>query len=231
MKVLRLGLHALAMATVVVHPQALSLVGKDAARQQPPQVRSQNYQPLPPVATAGVAFSPPVLAASAPAPAGAAAPGPAPATAASNVALTADYQCIANPSLCTCPRTRVACAVASRDCEAQVKTLGSTVGQAHVDNYLSKFDHPLLNTLQLSAVTSSVLRRLADHGDASGSSLPSVAASCTAEEQQEMADCLEFMRACAESRQQMVKSLKDLQQDTEWMDSHPLTPPGAYSWP
>mmetsp|Transcript_64399 Transcript_64399/g.119747 ORF Transcript_64399/g.119747 Transcript_64399/m.119747 type:complete len:192 (-) Transcript_64399:22-597(-) len=141
------------------------------------------------------------------------APSPPPGAAAASITATS---CVRTPSACTCPEVRQACAVASRDCEAQVKALGGTAKQAHIDNYLSKFDHPLLNTMLQLDVTE-------------GSNANSV--SCTVDEQKEMADCMFFLGSCEKTKQSMVLALRDTQRDTEWMDKHPLTPPGMFTYP
>lgn len=122
--------------------------------------------------------------------------------------------CIENPRGCPCSETIRQCREETYMCEASMQELQKVMPKTWANNFLSKFDHPLLNTLEV-----------AKRGETKGKSFLSGLASsiyCTASEKVAAEDCLFYYHACDRNQDRISKRFRTMQQEIQYIDTHPL---------
>jgi len=108
-------------------------------------------------------------------------------------------ECVVIPDSCPCPQTVRACHYEVYLCDLAVKELENSADSVAEENFLSRFDHPLLTTLQTGTLGG------ASPGGEGASDQESEASVCDTAGQEAMKDCLAYFTVCNRNRVRMTK--------------------------
>lgn len=163
--------------------------------------------------------------------------------------------CVRTPalSMCNCVEMINACRVATVECDDMLMDSQEHMDKAERQNYVSKFDHPLLNTLQMPSPRCQKcfqqISKSADWSERPPSFLQNAPTTaefgyrifdespdwqsimrgrCTLSEIQGLQECLSYFWACDGNRERIRNYLKNTERETEYVYTHPGTRPGIH---
>mmetsp|Transcript_158540 Transcript_158540/g.508635 ORF Transcript_158540/g.508635 Transcript_158540/m.508635 type:complete len:283 (+) Transcript_158540:175-1023(+) len=134
-------------------------------------------------------------------------------------------QACLNLGACPCPETVRACHYESYLCELSLKELERVAGDVGKENFMSRFDHPLLNTLEKSAVLHRQGAGQMPPPATDPAAAPAPAGNpmiCDEAGLAERDDCLEYYGVCARNRNRLFQYVQGKQSETMKIDVSPL---------
>jgi len=127
----------------------------------------------------------------------------------------ADEDCINNPDGCTCRQALDQCREESYMCEESMRELQRVIPGVYEENYRSKFDHPLVNTL---AVHTAVKLR----GSRAFSTEAAANILCTKDEVEARDDCFAYFHRCYGNQERLSQWYRTRKAEILKIDSSPL---------
>mmetsp|Transcript_35518 Transcript_35518/g.90279 ORF Transcript_35518/g.90279 Transcript_35518/m.90279 type:complete len:263 (-) Transcript_35518:55-843(-) len=134
-------------------------------------------------------------------------------------------QACLNLGACPCPETVRACHYESYLCDLSLKELERVAGDVGQENFMSRFDHPLLNTLEKSAVLHRQGAGQMPPQATDPAAAPAPAGNpmiCDEAGLAERDDCLEYYGVCARNRNRLFQYVQGKQSETMKIDYSPL---------